>query len=117
MNAQQRKPRQLDYVEHMVEAIHLARSYIEGMSREDFFADKKTQQAVILNIQVLGEAATQIGNEYPPEFDSYERKSLTIRETHIWNWHYKRFVEGSGRLMVAKSSFCSGVMADSPEAC
>lgn len=35
------------------------------MSREDFFADKKTQQAVILNILVLGEAATQVGNEYP----------------------------------------------------
>lgn len=65
MNAQQRKLRQLDYLEHMVEAIRLVHSYVEGMSREEFLADKKTQQAVILNILVLGEAATQLGNEYP----------------------------------------------------
>lgn len=71
MNAHQRKLRQLDYVEHMVEAIHLVRSYVEGMSREDFIADKKTQQAVILNILVLGEAATQIGNEYPEWAELY----------------------------------------------
>ncbi|MDD2743942.1 MAG: DUF86 domain-containing protein [Rhodocyclaceae bacterium] len=65
MNAQQRKFRQFDYIEHMIEALHLVRSYVEGMTREDFSADKKTQQAVILNILVLGEAATQISNEYP----------------------------------------------------
>ena len=65
MNAQQRKLRQFDYVEHMLEAIRLVRGYVEGMSREDFFADKKTQQAVVLNILILGEAATQVGSEYP----------------------------------------------------
>lgn len=35
------------------------------MSREEFFADKKTQQAVVLNILILGEAATQVSSEYP----------------------------------------------------
>lgn len=71
MNAQQRKLRQFDYVEHMLEAIRLVGSYIEDMSREEFFADKKTQQAVILNILVLGEAATQVGNEYPKWAERY----------------------------------------------
>ena len=35
------------------------------MSRETFLADKKTQQAVVLNVLILGEAAAQVGNEYP----------------------------------------------------
>ncbi len=64
MSAQQGKLRQLDYVEHMVEAIRLIQSYVEGMSREEFLADKKTQQAVVMNVLILGEAATQVGNEY-----------------------------------------------------
>lgn len=71
MNAQQRKFRQLDYVGHMLEAIRLVRDYVDGMSREEFFADKKTQQAVVLNIMILGEAATQVGNEYPEWADQH----------------------------------------------
>jgi uncharacterized protein with HEPN domain len=35
------------------------------MDIEAFRADKKTQQAVILNLMVIGEAATQIMNECP----------------------------------------------------
>lgn len=49
----------------------MVQSYVEGMDQEAFFADKKTQQAVILNILVLGEAATQVGNEYPDWADQH----------------------------------------------
>lgn len=69
MNPQ--KLRQLDYVEHMLDAIRLVKGYVEGMSRVDFLADRKTQQAVILNILVIGEAATKIGNEYQDWADQY----------------------------------------------
>ncbi len=55
----------------MVEAIRLVQGYVKGMSREDFFADKKTQQAVVLNIMILGETATQVGNEYPEWADQH----------------------------------------------
>lgn len=47
MNA---KLRYVDYLEHIIEAIGLARSHIEGLTKEEFVADKKTQQAVLLNI-------------------------------------------------------------------
>lgn len=49
--------REVDYLDHMLEAIKLARTYVEGLSREAFLADKKTQQAVILNILVIGNPA------------------------------------------------------------
>lgn len=63
MNAKQRQLRHADYLEHMIEAISLARSHVEGLTKDDFVADKKTQQAVILNIIVIGEAATRIADE------------------------------------------------------
>ena len=58
-------PRALAYLDHMVEAITLARSFTEGMAKPDFLADRKTQQAVILNLIVLGEAASKIAAEFP----------------------------------------------------
>ena len=54
-----------DYLEHMLEAIGLIRSYVEDFSKEDFLADRRTQQAVILNIVVIGEAATKLADQYP----------------------------------------------------
>ena len=48
--------RAIDYVGHMLEAARLASSYVDGMDKEGFLADRRTQQAVILNIVILGEA-------------------------------------------------------------
>ena len=39
-----------EYLDQMAEATQQACSYIEGMTKEAFLADKKTQQAVILNL-------------------------------------------------------------------
>jgi uncharacterized protein with HEPN domain len=57
--------RQNDYLSHMLEATTLAHSYVEGFSKADFLGDKRTQQAVILNIMVIGEAATKLADESP----------------------------------------------------
>ena len=55
----------IDYLGHMLEAARLATAYAEGMNKSDFLEDKRTQQAVILNIVVIGEAATKLAKEYP----------------------------------------------------
>jgi uncharacterized protein with HEPN domain len=61
-----------DYLDHMLEAAVQACAYVEGLSKVDFLADKKTQQAVILNLILIGEEATKLlkdddafANEYP----------------------------------------------------
>jgi uncharacterized protein with HEPN domain len=61
--------RYMDYLDHMIEAIKLAQSHVEGITKDDFMTDKKTQQAVIFNIIVICEAATKIADE-SPEFAS-----------------------------------------------
>ncbi|MEQ1530781.1 MAG: DUF86 domain-containing protein [Methylococcales bacterium] len=53
-----------DYLEHMLEATKLACSYVEDMNRADFMLDTRTQQAVIMNLIILGEAATKLLKDY-----------------------------------------------------
>jgi len=77
-----------DYLDHMLEAISLIRCYVEGFSKEDFLADKRTQQAVILNIVVIGEAATKLADEYPefvaryPEVQWKSMRGMRNRMAH-----------------------------------
>lgn len=52
-------------LDHMREAVAQTLAYVEGWEKEDFFEDKRTQQAVILNLIILGEAATKLMDNYP----------------------------------------------------
>lgn len=53
-----------DYLEHMRQAATDACSFVDGLSKEEFFSDKRTQQAVIMSIVIIGEAATKIMDQY-----------------------------------------------------
>jgi uncharacterized protein with HEPN domain len=37
-----------------------ARRFVDGMSKEEFLADKRTQQAVVMSLVIIGEAAARI---------------------------------------------------------
>lgn len=65
MSAENKEPRSREFnlLEHMLEAVQSVRGYTHGVRKEEFIRDRKTQQAVILNILIIGEAATRIENE------------------------------------------------------
>ncbi|MBD8871324.1 DUF86 domain-containing protein [Rhodanobacter sp. DHB23] len=52
--------RLVDYLDHIAQAAQQACNYVEGMDRRTFLADRRTQQATILNIIVIGEVATRL---------------------------------------------------------
>lgn len=54
-----------DYLQHMRLATADAVDFVEGLNRADFLADKRTQQAVVMSLIVLGEAATKVMDRYP----------------------------------------------------
>lgn len=54
-----------DYLGHMRQAVADAQSFTEGMAQADFEDDKRTQQAVVMSLIVLGEAATKVMDHYP----------------------------------------------------
>lgn len=53
-----------DYLDHMRQAATDACSFVDGLVKDDFLADKRTQQAVIMSIIILGEAATKVMDSY-----------------------------------------------------
>jgi uncharacterized protein with HEPN domain len=54
-----------DYLGHMRQAIADALAFTEGMAQPDFEQDKRTQQAVVMSLIVLGEAATKVMDQHP----------------------------------------------------
>ena len=53
-----------DYLSHMLEAARLAREYVEDVVKDDFLDGRRTQQAVVLNLITIGEAASRIVSDY-----------------------------------------------------
>ena len=53
-------PRLSDYLDHIERAGQDALSFVDGLSLEDFQQDRRTQQAVIMSLIIIGEAATKI---------------------------------------------------------
>lgn len=54
------KNRLSDYLEHIRRATTDACSFVDGLAKEEFLADKRTQQAVIMSLIIVGEAATKV---------------------------------------------------------
>jgi uncharacterized protein with HEPN domain len=54
-----------DYLEHMRQAASDALIFIEGLNKAEFAEDKRTQQAVIMSLVIIGEAATKVMDRYP----------------------------------------------------
>jgi len=53
-----------DYLAHIQQAAAAACSFMEGMSKDDFLGDKRTQDAVIMNLIIVGEAVTKVMDGY-----------------------------------------------------
>jgi uncharacterized protein with HEPN domain len=54
-----------DYLDHIREAASDARSFIDGTGKDDFFIDKRTQNAVVMSLLVIGHAAAKVMDRYP----------------------------------------------------
>jgi uncharacterized protein with HEPN domain len=49
-----------DYLQHMVDAISRIQRYLSNVSETGFMGDEKTQDAVVRNFEVIGEAARHV---------------------------------------------------------
>jgi len=52
-----------DFLSHIREAIQRITSYTETMRSVDFFKDIKTQDAVVRNLEIIGEATKNLSGE------------------------------------------------------
>lgn len=54
-----------DYLQHILEAINNIQEYTAGMDLDAFMADRKTRDAVIRNLEVIGEACNNVTKNHP----------------------------------------------------
>jgi len=66
-----------EYLRHILEAIERVHLYIEDVDEVAFLEDKKTQDAVIRNFEVIGEASRNI-ECYHPKFTE-DHQELPLR--------------------------------------
>ena len=62
MEAQSR-PGKLDYLDDRLEAAEKIERYIDTMSRDEFVSDENTVDAVLHNLEILGEAAQRMSDD------------------------------------------------------
>jgi uncharacterized protein with HEPN domain len=56
-----------DYLGHILEAIERINRYVGTINEDEFLEDEKTQDAVIRNFEIIGEASRNI-ERYHPDF-------------------------------------------------
>ena len=57
--------RHVDLLDHIRQAASDACSFVEGLDKDSFLADKRTQSAVVMSLVIIGEAATQLMDHHP----------------------------------------------------
>jgi uncharacterized protein with HEPN domain len=63
--------RLIDYLEHMQQAAMDACAFVQGMNQDGFRQDKRTQQAVIMSLIILGEAAAKVMDDHAEFAQAY----------------------------------------------
>jgi uncharacterized protein with HEPN domain len=77
-----------DYLDHIQQAAIDVHNFVEGLSKDGFLADKRTQQAVIMSLIIMGEAATKVMESYGefseahPEVPWRNMRGMRNRMTH-----------------------------------
>ena len=61
-----------DHLDYMRQAAADACCFVEGLSKKDFLGDKRTQQAVIMSLVIIGEAATRVMDGHPAFADAHK---------------------------------------------
>lgn len=61
----------IGWLEDMLKAAQQACAYIEGMERDVLLADVRTQQAVAMNVLIIGEVAAKLIERCPERLKTY----------------------------------------------
>ena len=64
------------YLEDILDAIIKIQLYTENLSQETFFADSKTIDAVVRNLEIIGEAIKKLPEEVRSSYPEVEWKKI-----------------------------------------
>ncbi|MBF0288286.1 MAG: DUF86 domain-containing protein [SAR324 cluster bacterium] len=67
----------VDFLRDILEASNRIKAYSRGIGYDDFLADLKTQDAVVRNLEIIGEASKNLSNVFRAQYPQVPWKSLT----------------------------------------
>lgn len=77
----------LEFVSDILEAISRIEIYIKSLSYDEFIVDIKTQDSVIRNLEIVGEAAGKITNDFKKKCQGIPWKELAgVRDRLIHHY-------------------------------
>ena len=75
------------YLQYIVDCMDSIQSYVKGMSKDDFLKNKLVQDAVIRNLEIIGEAAKHIPEDIRGKYPGIEWKKMAgLRDVLIHNY-------------------------------
>ncbi len=76
-----------EFLSDILEAIHRIRAYTAGMTFEAFLKDTKTQDAVIRNLEIIGEATKRLSDEVRQRYPAVPWRSMAaVRDRLIHDY-------------------------------
>ena len=77
----------IEFLSDIKEAIRRIEVYIEKMNYEKFLQDIKTQDAVVRNLEIIGEAAKNISSDFKEKYPKIPWKELAgVRDRLIHHY-------------------------------
>ena len=72
-----------DYLQHMLVEVNYLTSTATGLSSEDFVADETKRRAFVRSLEVIGEAAKRVPDDFRRQHSGVEWKAIAgMRSTH-----------------------------------
>ena len=62
------------YLEDILKAVESIEKYVEGLDARSFESDRKTQDAVVHNLEIIGEAVKRVPDEFRTKHPEIEWK-------------------------------------------
>jgi len=77
-----------EFISDIGEAIERIKKYTAGMSYEMFLQDTKTQDAVIRNIEIIGEAAKNLSSDFRKKYAHLDWKKIVGMRDKIIHFYF-----------------------------
>ena len=75
------------FMTHIIESIGMIEAFLEGISEKDVMKDKKTQSAVIRQLEIIGEAVKNLPVGFTDKYSNIEwRKIAGLRDKLIHHY-------------------------------
>lgn len=86
------KRRDWEYLSDILESIGRILAYTEGMAEDQFMTDAKTQDAVVRNLEIIGEATKKLSPEIRDKFPDVPWKDMAgVRDKLIHHYFGIRY--------------------------